>query len=779
MPEEGPDPQTIELYKRPGVLVERRRTFLAPTPVADTEKPPDLVALWRIIRKRRWIVWTAFCVLFGVVLIATLSQKPVYRARALLEIDRENPSLVTPQELFQLDEVSDAYLETQYKVLNSDDLAERVIDELGLDKVAEFRPAAHVWPWSNALRAALQTVGLKKGLSGRYPTFRETVLARFQDRLDIKPVRRSRAVEISFDSLDPNLAARVVNALSADYVRKNLEARWDATQKASEWLSQQLLDLKTKLEQSENGLQKYAADNGLLILETDKGTSESIVDQSLRELQQELTRAQAARYQKESLYRLTQSGDSGSLPGVFENKLLQDLSIRLADLQRERAQLATTFTDDYPRVMQIQSQITEIQASLARERRRAVQKINDEYFASVKQEKLLQQAFEKKQKQANAIAEKSVQYGILKRDVDSNKGMYDGLLQRLKEAGVSAGLKASNIRVVDPGRASYRPVAPNVPLNLGLAALLGLGLGVCAALLLEHLDQTIRGAEDVDHFLRLPALAFIPSFESLRRKMHSNGAGKDRGYTLHLTDPKTAGRRALIISRNRHDPEIHDSPILMEAFRGLRTSVILSSASRSAHSVLVTSAQTGEGRTLIATNLAVSLAQLGRRVLLVDADLRRPGVHKHFPQTGPHLSGYLAGRGNWQDMVCQTAVSGLDVLLSGEPPSNPAELLSSDGMRKLIQEAAQAYSFVVLDSPPLLNVVDSRILASMVEATVLVVKCGETPRQVVRHAESQARAAGANLLGVVLNHLDVRFTDYSQYAYGVPKDDYVPSVKVS
>ena len=770
MPEDGPDQRRIDVYRPPGVLVERRRTMLSPASVDGAEKPPDLVAFWRIIRKRSWIVWTIFCVLFGVVLIATLRQKPVYRAKALLEIDRENPSLVTPQELFQLDEVSDAYLETQYKVLNSDDLAERVIDELGLEKVAEFRPPQNSWAGSNAIRAALSAIGLEKGRNGRDHTLRETALARFHDRLDINPIRHSRAVEISFDAQNPALAARVVNTLTADYAQKNLEARWDATQKASEWMSQQLSDMKTKLEHSENDLQKYAADNGLLIIETSNGNSESIMNQDLRELQQELTQAQDARYKKESLYRIAQAGDPGALPGVFDDKLLQDLSIRLAELQRQRAQLATTFTDGYPRVMQVQSQIAEIRASLGRERRRAVQKISDDYFASVKQEELLQRAFEKKQNQANAIAEKTVQYGIRSRDVDSNKSMYDGLLQQLKQAGVSAGLKASNIRVVDPGKASYNPVAPNVPLNLGLAAILGLGLGICAALLLEHLDQTVRGAEDVDHFLRVPALALIPSFESLRRDSNSGVARKGRAYSLRFTDPKVTGRRSLIISRQSHEPDVFDSPILSEAFRGLRTSVLLPSASRSAHSVLVTSAQAGEGRTLIATKLAVSLAQLGRRVLLVDADLRRPGIHKHFPQNGSQLSGYLQGRGTWQEMVRQTAVSGLDVLLSGDIPSNPAELVSSEGMRKLIQEASKAYDLVVLDSPPLLNVVDSRILASMVEATVLVVKCGETPRQVVRHAESQARAAGANLLGVVLNHLDVRFTDYSHYAYDVPED---------
>jgi capsular exopolysaccharide synthesis family protein len=575
-------------------------------------------------------------------------------------------------------------------------------------------------------------------------------------------------VEISFDSQDPNLAASAVNALADNYIQKNLESRWDATQKASGWLSQQLSDLKGKLEKSEDDLQTYASENGLLFLQTDKGNTESIVTQSLREVQEELTRAQAARYEKESLYRLIRASDYGSLPGVFENKLVQDLSVRLAELQRERAELDTTFTDDYPRVKQTQSQIAEIQTALDRERLRAAQKISNDYFAAVRRESLVQQAFAEKQKQVNVIAEKSVQYGILSREVDSNKSIYEGLLQRLKEAGVSAGLKASNIRVVDPGTASYKAVSPNVPLNLGLAAILGLGLGVCAAFLQEHLDQTIQSAEDVEHFLRARVLASIPSLESLDGRGRANipNRGLALSLTIPLTIPVAARNDAMVLSRSQDDLGIHKSSALSEAFRGLRTSVLLCAGGRSASSILVTSARAGEGKTTTAVNLAMSLAQLGRRVLLIDADMRHPSVCKYFPQAGSRLSSYLAGQADWREMVYQTAVSGLYVLHCGPLPSNPAELLSSDAMRVLIGEAATVFSFVILDSPPLLDVADSRILASLADATVLVVKSGDTPRQVVQYAESQARSARANLLGVVLNNIDIRTNEYPYFAYG-------------
>ena len=764
MRQENDDSNKIDVFRPNEKHLERRHSAQASRNIVEMEKAPDFLAYWKVIRKRRWTVITAFTVMFGVALIGTLKQKPIYRAKALLEIEKENPSLVTPQELFQLDEVSDAYLETEYKVISSEDLAERVITQLNLDQVEEFRPRKRLWPWAANSGSQTQIIPARVNVNGSDHSVQETALARFEDRLDVKPIRRSRAVEISFDSQDPNLAATVVNALTSNYIDKNLEARWDATQKASEWLSQQMLDLKAKLEKSEDDLQKYAVENDLLILATDKGNSENVVNQSLRELQEELTKTQSARYEKESLYRLVRSSDSGSLPGVFENKLLQDLSVRLADLQREHAQLAATFTENYPKVQQVQSQIAEIQAALERERQRAAQRITNDYFAAVRREALVQSAFADKQKQANIIAGKSVQYGILNREVESNKGMYEGLLQRLKEAGVSAGLKASNIRIVDKAKPPYKPVSPKVPLNLGLAATLGLGLGVCAAFFQEHLDQTIENTWDVDRFLSVPALAFIPSLKSLNVHPVMGNTHKEHCLTLGLTNGNLP-HQTLSHNFHRNDLASAKNGDLSEAFRGLRTSVLLSSSGHAASSILITSAQPGEGKTTIAANLAISLAQLGRRVLLVDADMRRPTIQKYFPQRGSELSTYLAGAGNWQDLTYHTSVRDLYVLLCGPPPANPAELLSSERMRTLLHEATAEYDFVILDSPPLLNVADTRILASFADATILVVKGADTPRQVVQYAESQICAAGANLIGVVLNNLNIHPNGNSYYAY--------------
>ena len=697
--------------------------------------------------------------------------RPVYRAKALIEIDKENQSIINPQEMLQLDEVSDAYLETQYKVLASDDLAERVIHQLGLDHNAEFLPAKIHWPWRKLFSAKDSSTPPVDSAAVPDLAIREAVLGNFQDRLDIRPIRRSRAVELRFDSQDPQLAARTVNAMAENYMQKSLEARWDTTQKASEWLTLQLKDLKARLEKSQDDMQQYAADNGLLYLVTDKGDTESIINQSVRELQEELTKAQADRMEKESVFRLVQAGDYGSLPGVFESKLVQDLTVRLADLERQHAQLAATFTEDYPKVKETQNQITEIQSSLERERWRAAQKISNDYFAALRREKLVQQAFAGKQSEANQLAGKSVQYGILSREVDTNKALYDGLLERLKEAGVSVGLNAGNIRVVDPGTVPYKPIAPNYPFNLGLAAFLGLGLGVGMAFLKEHLDQTIRYSEDALQFLGVPVLGVIPTRGALSGKKRKSLGTADREPIFTLTGAKISVESAVIEGPPGNDLAIHKGSAFSEAFRELRTSVILSASGRFANSILVTSAQPGEGKTTIAVNLATSLAQLGQPVLLVDADMRRPSLQKYFPQRGSRLSGYLAGQGAWQEMVYPTSISRLYILHCGPAPENPSELLSSDRMRALIQESMATYRFVILDSPPLLNRADSRILGSMVGATVLVVKGGETPRQVVQFAESQARSVGSNLIGVVLNRLNSSSKDYSYYACPRPSQE--------
>src|SRR6266581_4140301 len=765
------DKNQVELYGRDQRL-ERRgpdalNTRVIEMPdsyqILESAEALDLRSYGRILRKRLPTILIVFFILFTAILIATLKQRPVYRAQVLLEIQKENPDIPTIKELYELEAVSDAYLRTQYNILASESLSRRVIEQLRLDTLPEFNSPRwwQIWPKTKKPSTA-QTFAIGPVPAGGDRELSQRVLERFQDQLTVDPVNRSRLVTVRFDSRDPELAARVVNTLVADYVDQSLEARWQATQKAAEWLTQQLVGVKAKLEKSEDELQTYARRNGLVFLETDKGASQNVANERLQQLQEQLTKAQAERYGKEALYRLVQTGEYESLPGVFENKLIQDLSERLAELKREHAQLSTTFNADYPRVKEIQSQIDEIEGSLGEERKRAADRIANDYSAAVHRENLVQQALGEQQKQVSLIAEKSVQYNILKREVDTNKQLYEGLLQRLKEAGVSASLKASNIRIVDSAEPPARPVKPRIPLNLAVAALLGLGLGISTAFLQERLDDTLKGADDVERLFGLSALALIPSVHYLNGDQPSVRKLLERAKPLKSGHNGTASNPG--VCWHRIDQGGNPEAALVEAFRSLRASVLLSTADHPPGSLLVTSTQPGEGKTTIATNLAISLAQLGRRVLLVDADLRFPSLQRLFCiREGLGLVSYLTGQQDWRAAVCPSGSPGLDLLPCGPVPPNPAELLSSKSMGAFIGSAKSEYGFVILDSSPLLTLADSRILASLVDGVLLVVKNGTTPREQILHAQSGIRSVGGNLIGVVLNSVDIRTNGYYNY----------------
>jgi polysaccharide biosynthesis transport protein len=748
------DPETqLSLLAAPQGIRKHPESSPAAYKNVDIQQAPHLGKYWTVIRKRYATVLTTLFVVFTTALIATLKEKPTYEAKTLIEIQKEDPDIPSLQELFQLDTISDTYLETQDRILKSDDLARRVIVRLHLAQFPEFgartmAPAAQsenqpplVSPSASDLNAVA-----------------DEALKKFQQRLSVEPVKRSRLIEITFDSDDPALAAQVANAVVSTYIQQNLASRWQVSQSATEWLQQELLDMKAKLEQSQDNLQQYAHDNGLVFLETDQGNTENISVQGLRELEQELTKAQADRYHYESLYRLVQQGNYASLPGVFDNKLLQDLTEKLADLERERSRLASEFNPEYPRLKEIQSQIDEGESELASERQRGAQLIEDNYQAALDRENMLRQAFEEQKKQANDIAEKSVQYNILKREADTNKQLYVDLLEKMKETAVSTSLKATNIRIVDTAHRPRKPDRPRVFLNLSTAAAFGLFLGIGFVFLQEHLDDAFKSGQEAEQFLQLPSLGSIPRITA------ANGSVAHKLYRRALSSGRESGGENGLSNWNRIEGN-GQNPLLAEAVHGLRTSVLLSRAKCPPESLLVTSAQPGEGKTTVAANLAISMAQLGHSVLLVDADLRRPNLHKFFGISSEKgLVDFLTGQADWRSLTWKAPSTGLSVLPCGSIPPNPTDLLSSDYMREMIRDARKEYKFVVLDSAPLAELADSRILATLVDGVILVIGCGTTPRYLVHRAYTSTLDTSSRVLGIAINFAEPT-SGYGYYGY--------------
>jgi polysaccharide biosynthesis transport protein len=716
------------------------------------EEVPHLLDYWQVILKHRWIVLSSLLIVFATVAIGTLKQKPLYEGKILIEVNPEEPSVLNFKEILQVSSADIySYRETQYRIMESRTLASRVVHDLQLYRNPEFYMSSFFFGLFDTGPKTIPDASDPRPPDPSSDAYVNSV-RNFLRALDVSPVRRSNLVEVSFLSRDPQVAARVANQLAATYIDQNLQVKWDETVKASDWLSTQLVGLKGKLEKSEDSLQAYAQANAILFVEEKK----NLANARLEELQQEFTKAQADRFQAESRNALVQEGKVQDLPGFLSNRLIQDLAVRLSELEREYAQLTAVVKPDYPKAIQVKMQIDSVQTTLERQKRALAQNLVEEYQSALAREKYLAAALERQKAEVNDIAQKSIQYNILKREVDTNKQLYDGLLTRLKEAQVSAGLKASNVRVVDPAEVPKSPVRPRVLLNLALGLVFGLALGVGGAFFREYLDNTLKNSDDVERLLRLPSLGILPAFLA--------HAGEDKEETNKIV-PIAAFDQEPVSA-----PAIQTDYAGVEAFRSLRTSILLS-ASPVPKMILVTSALPGEGKTTVTVNLGATLASLGSRVVVVDCDMRRPAAHRSAGvENNPGFVQCLTGHIDIvQAMLPVPGVANLSIIPCGPIPPNPAEILSSPAAGQLLQRLRSEFDYVLVDSPPLLSVADSRILATMTDAVVMVVRADSTPYDVVRRARALLYSAGARILGVALNCVDFRRDGYGSnyhYRYG-------------
>jgi polysaccharide biosynthesis transport protein len=687
--------------------------------------------LLRILHKHRLMILAVVSVMVLVVGVVTYRIKPVYEASARIEINGETPDLSNLRELFLQMPTTEDYVQTQVRILQSDDLAMQTVRALRLYEDQQFsvRP-----PGSSANAPFTSTEELR-------------LIESFHSHLTVGVVHSSRLVEVKFESTSPKVAADAVNTLADLYVENNFRKKYESVMQASDWMAGQMRELKVKMEESHEALVKYERDNQIFAL--DQGQNVTVT--KLADLNRDLTEAQADRIAKESQYELVKTHRLDDLATVMQNPLLQDLQKQRSQVANSLAEARGTLGPKHPKVVQLERQLQDLDNQMESQMHVAAGRIESDYQAAVNRENLLRKAFEQQKNEANSLNSKLVEYSLLRRDYETNQQLYEGLLQRLKEAGISSGLRSSNINVVDRARPPISPVRPRKSLNLMLSLIVGLALGCALALFNEYLDNSVKVPEDVEQLVNLPVLGIIPAVSSVM-----SYAARRKPLPRTVVATGMTSELATVAQ---------PQSVVSEAYRALRTSILLSTSRHAPQLILISSGQPREGKTTTALNLAITLAQRGDRVVLIDTDLRRPRIHRSFQLTNDRgLSTFLTSQAAPEELARPVRqVPNLFVITSGPTPPNPAELLSSEPLEALFAELRRHFDFIVLDSPPAISVADSMILAAHADGVMLVVHGGVTTRETLKHTTKLMNSVNARILGIVLNNVDVRSVDYKYY----------------
>jgi capsular exopolysaccharide synthesis family protein len=732
---------------------------------------------WCVIRERIWVV---LGFLFGAVLTTALvvwTMEPIFTATTTILIEPRTPRVVEiPQVLSEpLRPDEDEYYKTQYEIMKSRSLAAQVIQAENLEQNDAFTGKGRergfiltLWSdattWLNALVSQFLPPSAPPDAGNRPAVNPGAISTYIGEMLEVKPIKGTRLVNVAFNTPDPELSARLANAHAEAYIRQGVGLRSKASQEAQKFLEEKLVELQERVEESEGALNSYRRDKGILSLD-DK---ENIVVERLADLNKRLTEAEADRIGLEAHVRLIRMRDYDALPAVINSALIQTLKGRLVQLEGEYANLSTQFKLGYPKLAQLKAQLQETQLRLQQEIQKVVGGIESSYMAAAAKEKDLRAKMEDQKAATLSLKDASVGYAILAREVNTNRQLYDSVLERMKEIGVAAELRTSNVFVIDVAETPREPSKPQKRVALLFSALLGLMGGVGLAFLLKYLDNTFHTAEDAERYLALPNLGLVPDYLSFNRGLLERAPAIGRRALQKRDGGPSAAEVVFYPSDPAEKPVLPFQPVgvVNEAYRTLRTGILLSEMEEPPRTVLFTSAVHGEGKTATVVNSAITFAQMGVKVLLVDADLRHPMCHRILGMrrglgVGELLTEMI--KPTWA--VQPTHIDNLFFISSGSSGLNPTELVGSRKMRECLLWARQRYDYILVDSPPVMAVTDAVLLSTMVDGVVMVIGGQETPRNIVRQACSRLRYARANILGMVLNRTDPNRDAYAYDGY--------------
>jgi polysaccharide biosynthesis transport protein len=770
-----PTNQPSPYFARPDVPVPGQTIDISDYSVVEDQIHP-LRDYWLMAKRHRWLILSCALVALIAAALHAYTRTPLYTAEATLLIERKAPQILNLRDAnsqgADFNDYNNEFYKTQYEILKSRALAERVVRDEGLENHPLFGGGKKVETtrglisglWQEVKKSAQGVVRGKADTQNPKPNTQDPIplstrlAGQYLSMLEVRPVAGTSLVTIKITSPDPALSARLADAHASSYVRYGIDLRSQTNDEAADFLQQKLVELKERIEQSEAALNSYRKEKGIISVD-DK--SNVIIDRLL-DLNKSLTAAEGERIAWEAQVRAARGRSPEEIPAVRGSMMIGSLKAELAKFEAEYASLAKEFKAGYPPLDNLRARIDDTRSRISTEVGREVKSIEAGYAAASNKESQLRAAMDEQKRATLSLKDSAVQYAILSREVDTNKQLYDGVLSRLKEIGVAGEVRNSNIHVmgkaIPPGGPSY----PDKRRMMMLGLLLGIGAGIGLAFLLEQLDNTLKSPEEAERYLRLANLGLIPEFAAV------NSNGKHNGFVSKLLKSAHA---ELPVSTQKNSKDPHGSILLdhdplsvvTEAYRSFRSALLLSQAGGPPHSMLVTSAGRGDGKTTTLVNTAIVFSQLGIRVVIVDADLRRPCCHMLLRmENRAGLSDLLAGQLELDEAIRPTTAENLFLISAGALPPNPAELLGSVKMHELLERLRQRFEFVFIDSTPILAVTDSVFLSTMVDGTLLVVNSA-TPKPLVKKARARLALSHSKVLGMLLNRVDIHNNEYGGY----------------